>query len=83
MPCWDAMQAAICANTCCYPYGDCDDGAPHSESSITPTFKDGIAAALASEAGVSTSDVVVRCSPTMLANHARHRTCLRTSVAMT
>ena len=78
-----AVSTAICANTCSYPYGDFDDGGPRSETSIKSTFKDGIATAFASEARVSTSDVVVRCSPTMLANHARHRTCLHTSVAMT
>jgi len=35
--------------------------------SITPAVKNGIAAAFAAEAGVSTSDVVVRCSPSTLA----------------
>ena len=40
--------------------------------SITPAAKNGIAAAFAAEAGVSTSDVVVRCSPSTLATSRSH-----------
>ena len=40
--------------------------------SITPAAKNGIAAAFAAEAGVSASDVVVRCSPSTLATTCSH-----------